>query len=113
MPVIKVWCLPHHPEQEPLERLHKSIVEAVISVKDFNLASEEDMTCLFPPDSMSYGLGSSIVVEISGLPDRGETARHALAEKVGKAVYYLYLNAKVECIIHTANPADGYWKSSK
>ena len=57
MPVIKVWCLPPGQTEDDLNNLHKLIVAAVVSVPEIDLESEDDMTCLFIPDLMKYGLG--------------------------------------------------------
>ena len=64
MPIIKVWCLPADQNEEQLNTLHKKIVSAVIGIPELELKDENDMTCLFPPDSMKYGLGDEIIVEI-------------------------------------------------
>ena len=66
MPVIKVWCLPAQNEVQ-LRELHQTIVTAVVSVSELKLKDENDMTCLFPPDQMQYGLGSEVIVEVTGL----------------------------------------------
>ncbi len=65
MLIIKVWCLPKLSERA-LRSLHKRIVKAVLEIKSLNLHSETDMVVLFPMDMMSYGLGSEILIEISG-----------------------------------------------
>lgn len=114
MPVIKVWCLPANQTEEDLNRLHKAIVEAVVSVSELGLKSENDMTCLFVPDLMSYGLGEEVIVEISGLydkPERTDEVRHKLAESVGRSVKELYLDARVECFVSVFNPKQGFWVS--
>jgi hypothetical protein len=116
MPIIKVWCLPPKQTEQNLNRLHQAIVAAIISIPELGLKDETEMTCLFPSDSMSYGLGEEIIVEISGLfekPERTESVRQLLAEKVGKAVYALYPKTnKVECLVYSFNPKQGFWTSS-
>ena len=116
MPVIKIWCLPLNQNQRDLNRLHRKIVEAVTSISELGLKDEKDMTNLFVPDLMEYGLGTEIIVEISGLfekPERTFEVLQRLAENVGKAVKGLYPKAKVECFVSTFNPKQGFWTSDK
>jgi CRISPR/Cas system-associated endonuclease Cas3-HD len=113
VPVIKVWCLPKGDEAD-FNKLHQEIVRAVLSVPELGLRDEKDMTCLFPPDLMQYGLGDEIIVEISALyekPERTAEVRQCLATRVGEAVKRLYPQALVECSVATVNPAQGYWLS--
>src|SRR5512133_791491 len=114
MPIIKVWCLPEGQTEEGLKELHQAIVDAVISVKELCLEDETDMTVLFPPDLMKYGLGQVIAIEVSGLfkkPKRNEEVRQRLAERIGKAVHRLYPKADVECLVYSFNPKQGFWTS--
>jgi len=116
MPVIKVWCLPSGQTKDDLNRLHKAIVAAVVSIRELGLQSENDMTCLFPPDLMKYGLGEEIIVEISGLfqkPERTQDVRQRLARNVGGVVKAFYHNAKIECFVATIDPLDGFWASAE
>lgn len=117
MPIIKVWCLPADQAEEDLNRLHKAIVAAVVSIRELGFTDESSMTVLFPPDLMSYGLGTEIIVEISGLfckPERTQEVRNRLASSVGAAVYELYPDTnKVECLVSSHNPFDGLWTSSQ
>lgn len=115
MPVIKVWCLPKSSEKK-LRQLHKAIVEAVCSIKVLGLRSQQDMTVLFPPDSMSFGLGSEIVIEITGLFVRHERTlevHQTLAFRVGKAVQKLFPKAdNIECFVYPFNQnVNGFWGS--
>ncbi len=116
MPIIKIWCLPPNQTEEKLNKLHNSIVEAVTSIKELGLKDEKDLTNLFVPDLMQYGLGTEIIIEITGLfmkPERTQEVRNRLAEAVGKAVKNLYPETeKVECLIYSFNPADGFWTSA-
>jgi hypothetical protein len=114
VPVIKVWCLPSGQSEEDLKHLHQEIVKAVLSVTELGLHDQSDMTCLFPPDLMKYGLGEEIIIEIGGLfekPERTQEVRQRLAENVGKAVKDLYPKAKVECFISSFDPRQGFWTS--
>jgi len=114
MPIIKLWCLPAGQSEDDLRKVHKAVVAAVVAVPELGLTDETQMTCLFPPDLMTYGLGEEIIVEISGLfdkPERTPEVRQQLAQGVGSAVYLLYPNAKVECFVQTFDPAQGFWVS--
>jgi len=115
MPVIKVWCLPKDQSEDDLNRLHKSIVKAVVSVSELGLKDENDMTCLFVPDLMSYGLGEEIIVEIGGIfekSERTDEVRQRLAMSVGKSVSALYPRAKVECFVSAFILRQGFWTSA-
>ena len=114
MPVIKVWCLPPNQDERKLKLLHERIVKAVVSIKVLGLKNENDMTCLFVPDLMQYGLGTEIVVEIFGLfekPERTQSVLDQLAFLVGKAVSESYPSTKkVECFVYPFNrKAQGFW----
>lgn len=114
MPVIKVWCLPSGQTENDLNRLHKSIVYAVLCVPELGLKGENDMTCLFPPDLMQYGLGEEVIVEIGWLfekPERTPEVCQRLTQNVGEAVKRLYPKAKVECGLSTIIPSQGFWTS--
>jgi len=115
MPIIKVWCLPANQTEENLRALHSAIVAAVIEVNELGLKDQNDMTCLFPPDLMKYGLGEEIIIEVTGLfdrPERTDEVRQRLARNVGEAVHLLYPEAKVECLVATINPVKGFWTSA-
>src|SRR3990167_8329498 len=116
MPVIKVWCLPDVGEKR-LNVLHQEIVRAVKDIEDIGVKSEKDITCLFPSDMMKYGLGTEIIVEVTGLyekPERTEKVRQRLAERIGKAVQGQFPNTElVECFVYQFNPAQGHWSSRK
>lgn len=112
MPIVKVWGLPAG-EEYNLRTLRKKVPAAIAAIPELGLMDEQ-ITCLFPSDRMTYGLGEEIIIEIVGLfekPERTEEVRHRLAEGVGSAVHGLYPNAKVECFIQTFNPNAGFWMS--
>ena len=113
MPVIKVWCLPEQAE-DGLRAIHKNIVCAVVATEALGLKDENDMTVLFPPDMMKYGLGSEIIVEVTGLfegPKRTDEVRNQLAKNIVKAVQLFFPNALIECFIYPFNPDQGFWSS--
>jgi hypothetical protein len=112
MPIVKVWCLPRQSETQ-LQKLYTAIVRAVVGVKELKLRSQNDVTVLFPPDMMKYGLGEEIVVEVNGLlrkPGRTVKTRQTLAERLGEAVKRLYPAAKVECFVPPFVDS-GFWTS--
>ena len=113
MPVIKVWCLPKENE-EMLQTLHKAIVKNVTLITELGLRGEQDMTVLFPPDQMKYGLGSEIVIEILLFkkPERTTEVLNRLAEKVGTIFYFWYKDAKIEVFVQTCDPTRGFWTSA-
>lgn len=117
MPIIKIWCLPPNQSEEKLNALHNNIVKAVTGIKELELKSEKDLTNLFVPDLMQYGLGTEIVIEITGLflkLERTCEVRNRLAKAVGEAVKSLYPDTeKIECLIYSFNPADGFWTSAE
>jgi hypothetical protein len=115
MPVIKIWCLPQSKESQ-LRKLHKAIVSAVVGITELGLTSENDMTVLFVPDMMKYGLGTEIIIEVTGLfpkPERTSGVIQKLAEQLGMAVRNLYPAAKVECFVQQFNPVVGFWSSNE
>ncbi len=115
MPIIKVWCLPENQKEEDLRRLHQNIVAGVVSVPELGLQDEKSVTCLFIPDMMQYGLGSEIVVEVTGLfekPERTQQVRRLLAAAIGGRVKGLYHKATVEVFVYPFSPeVSGFWKS--
>ena len=111
MPIVKVWCLPKQTEEQ-LNELHQDIVKAAVGVHELGIKGEQHMTCLFPPDMMKYGLGSEIVVEISGLfkkPERTPEVIGRLAFHVGVAVSRRFPKAKIECFVYSFNPDRCFW----
>lgn len=116
MPIIKIWCLPANQTEDDLNKLHMAIVDAVIGVSELGLKDQQDMTCLFPPDLMKYGLGEEIIIEVTGLfnkPERTDEVRQRLAMNLGEAVHALYPNAKVECTVEIIDPKKGFWTSAQ
>ena len=85
------------------------------SVAELGVKDEKDITCLFPPDMMQYGLGTEIIVEVTGLfmkPDRTDEVRQRLAERIGKAVQEQFPSTdNVECFVYPFDPNQGFWTS--
>lgn len=115
MPVIKVWCLPMSTERK-LKQVFESIVEAVEGVPELGLKGKYSMTVLFPPDMMKYGLGTEIIIEVTGLfikPERNDEVRNRLAERLGMAVKEHFPKAMVECFVFPFDPAQGFWMNPR
>jgi phenylpyruvate tautomerase PptA (4-oxalocrotonate tautomerase family) len=115
MPLIKVWCLPKTGERK-LNQLFKAIVQAVASVTELGLKDEKSMTVLFPLDMMKYGLGTEIIVEVTGLFVKNERTldvRQHLAANLGTTLKQFFPKTeKVECLVYTFNPMlEGFWSS--
>lgn len=114
MPVIKVWCLPKSTERK-LNQVFEGIVKAVESVPELGLSGQSSMTVLFPPDMMKFGLGSEIIIEVTGLfekPERTAEVRNRLAERLGGTLKKHFPKAMVECFIFPFDPrSQGFWTS--
>jgi hypothetical protein len=102
-------------EEDKLNRLHQAIVAAVSAVKELGLTDENDMTTLFPADKMKYGLGTDIIVEITGLDDKPERTLDVLrqlAKNAGRIVSEFFPDAKIECFVHPFNhDQKGFWST--
>jgi len=111
MPVIKVWCLPPMGETE-LNALHKTIVTAAMSVEELGIRGEDDITCLFPTGMMAYGLGTEVIIEVTGLfvkPERTEEIRKFLANALVLAVgAHCHRADLIECFIYPFDQKQGY-----
>lgn len=110
MPVIKVWCLPKVGERK-LNQVFKGIVSAVESVSELGLKGEQSMTILFPTDMMKYGLGTEIIVEVTGLfvkPERTPEVRQRLAEAIRCVIRGFFEKAMVEVFVFPFDPAQGF-----
>jgi|SRR3989344_2217834 len=109
-PVVKVYCLPKLKEDR-LQKLHKAIVAtALVALDGFGIKSEADLLVLFPPDSMKYGLGSEILVEVD-LPMHPDV-RHVhfdeIAAKFGKVVKKFFPKSFVQCTPYRFDPANSW-----
>ena len=116
MPAIKVWCLPPNQSEEALRNLHKKIVKAVCSIRELGFENENDMTVLFPPDQMMYGLGTDIFIEISGIlkgPEKTNEVLDRLSESVGKVVEELFPDSEIKCKAYPFEENYGFWTNVK
>lgn len=115
MPVIKVWCLPKSTERK-LNQVFEGIVKAVESVPELGLKGKHSMTVLFPPDMMKFGLGTEIIIEVTGLfikPERNNEVRNRLAERLGKTLEEHFPKAMVECFVFPFDHNQGFWTNSR
>jgi hypothetical protein len=115
MLIIKVWCLPKL-EEEKLQELHKGLVAAAVAVEEFGVHDEHDMVNLFPPDMMSYGLGSEIIVEameVAHLPFAPPHAYYRLGRELEGAVRGMFPSAIVHVIVNQGTPMHTRTKSPK
>lgn len=115
MPIVKVHCLPDGLSEGGLRGLYEKLVLSVLSVKELGLTERHQMTVLFPPDRMLFGLGEEIIVEIVGLyakPERTKQVQDKLARAVGDVIKTGFPKANVEVFVHLFDPsACGFWKS--
>jgi len=95
-----------------LRELHRGIVAAVESVPELGITGEKEITCLFPSDMMAYGLGTEIIIEVTGLyekPERTQDVRDRLAQALIEAVRALQPDAELlECFVQSFNPSQGF-----
>lgn len=115
MPVIKVWCLPKSSERK-LNQVFEEIVKAVEGVPELGLKGKQSMTVLFPPDMMKFGLGTEIIIEVTGLfkkPERTTEVRNRLAERLGKTLKEQFPKAMVECFVFPFDPEQGFWTNPR
>ena len=115
MPVIKVWCLPKSTERK-LNQVFEGIVKAVEGVPELELKGKRSMTVLFPPDMMKFGLGTEIIIEVTGLfkkPERTAKVRRRLAERLGKTLKEHFPKAIVECFVYPFDRNQGFWTNPR
>jgi len=106
---IKTWCLPKM-TQDTLLELHQAIVSAMVKIPELGIKNENDMCNLFPGDLMKYGLGTEILIEISGI-DCDD--RYEVAKKVGAVVKKMFPKANVDCDFIEYGPHSGHWSSKE
>lgn len=115
MPVVQVWGLPSELTEEQLQQIHRSIVAEAVSMTEFLIKGEKDMTVLFPPDMMAYGLGSEVVIEVvTGMFMRlqlGDWYRQKFARGMVRAVKRVLPEPMVECFIPRFRREDGFYNS--
>ena len=112
-PVVKLYCLPKLKEDE-LRRLFGAIVAtACLMLTHFGVKGEDDILVLFVPDSMKYGLGNEILVEID-LPMPPEVSSGQLlflsrvATRFGQTVKGFFPKSSVQCTPYRFDPANSW-----
>lgn len=111
MPVIKVWCLPSSSESK-LNQVFEDIVKVFEDIPELNLKGTHSMRVLFPPDMMKFGLGTEIIIEVTGLfinLQLGDKIFRRLAERLGKTLKEHFPKAMVQCFVFPFDPSQGFW----
>ena len=109
--IVKVWCLAEKEEAE-LKEIHKSIVSVLTGRKRIGVRNQRDLLVLFPPDLMSYGLGSEILIEVTFIQE----LRHETQEVFDGVSYALedfidnfyHMDTRVACLVESF---DGKFRS--
>ncbi len=115
MPMIKIWCLPKSTERK-LNQIFKDIVKTVEGIPELGLKGKHSMTVLFLPDMMKFGLGTEIIIEVTGLfekPERTADVRNRLAEHLGWALKEHFPKAMVECFVFPFDSSQGFWTNPR
>ncbi|MFA5052947.1 MAG: hypothetical protein WC565_02740 [Parcubacteria group bacterium] len=107
MLTVRVWCSLKSSKVQ-LKYLFGAITSVCTSLSALGVANEDEMLCLFSANLMEFGLGETILVEIT-LQGKAEIC-HQLARMIGKAVKRLYSESKVSVIF---SEAEEYWNSEK
>lgn len=108
MLVIKVWCLPADQTEDELNKLHRALVGAAMRFPELGIRGEQDMLNLFPADLMKYGLGTEILIEVSGVPEESEDdwqVKRCLGNALADTVKKFYPEARVFCTVAAFNPS--------
>ncbi len=116
MPIITVQGLPADTNEQALQSLYRACAARVALIKELKLTSTRQLTFFFPPDMMALDLGQEIIVTVDGLfvkPERTPEVRNRLAEALGETVKEYFPDAFVEVLVHSFDPAQGFWTSDK
>jgi hypothetical protein len=111
MPVLIVYGVSEE-MADKLEEYADTLINTVAhSVKELNLKST-DVSCFFPKDLMSKGLGEEIIVFVDGLfskPERTKEVRDKLAQAVVQTTHHYFMDANlIECFIRPFDPEQGF-----
>ena len=118
MLTIKVWCLPAL-SQDKLQDMFWEVVDGVGSVESMVKAGHTgpgNMLILFPSDLMKFGLGTEVLIEVTGLTDvslRNIRDLDELAEKLAKIVHRFVHKGQINCCVHMADPFTWRWQSGR
>ena len=101
MLTIKISCLPESSEEE-LRALFTHIKDVVCSITELNIKDENGVMILFPSDMMQYGLGTSILIEVTRFRTDSDfhKDREMLAKKLVSIVSSKYIAAQVFCYVY-------------
>ncbi len=111
MPVLFIYGVPEN-KVGILEELTNDLINTVAySVEELKLTTS-DVSCFYPKDLMSKGLGEEIIIFVDCLtvkPERTEAVRNKLAKAIVDAVIHYFSDANlVECFIKPFNPEHGF-----
>lgn len=110
MPALIIYGVPED-KSGMLEELTNNLVNAITSVDELKLKTS-DVSCFYPRDLMSKGLGEEILVFVDCLtdkPERTEAVRNKLAKAIVDTVVRYFSDANlVECFIRPFNPEQGF-----
>ncbi len=114
---IKVWCLPKESE-ERLKMLFYVLVRSLVTVPELCIKSERDVLINFPTDAMQFGLGTEIMVEVSGIDKNlalTPRVRSEVAKMLGLIIESWYPDAitTVRMDPPVSMELDGGWTSKK
>lgn len=139
-PVVTVWCLPDNLCEGELQQIFREVVATFASQPGIDIQSENDLVVLFPPDRMSYGLGSEIVITVEGVkfssPDEAVTVSDdplqllakEMADYLGRQLMLEHTKlslrltelfaarfpeASIQCTVRGAYPYEGFASSSE
>ena len=111
MPIIIVYGISLKAKLPDLEKFCDTLIQRTASVKELKL-TKNDVSCFFPSDLMSTGLGKEIIIFVEGLfetPERTEEVRALLADKLAECGKKFFPKADlVECFVKPFNPKLGF-----
>ena len=100
---VRVWCLPDVTEED-LQAFFQEILSAFKLIQAVGVRDSKDITILYPPDKMKWGLGEDIIAEIEDLPPTSEKERRFLANRVWETIKKRFPHASVKCRAEAPNP---------
>ena len=111
MPVLIIYGVPENMSGK-LEELTSDLINTVAySVTELKLKTS-DVSCFYPKDMMSKGLGEEIIIFVDCLtekPERTEEVRNRLAQSIVETALRYFRDANlIECFIRPFNPIQGF-----
>lgn len=110
-PIIKVYLLPAEWNEAGFQAFHSALVQAAVSIPDFEVENENDLITLFPKDCMEKGLGTEILIEVD-VPDGPHVTpvfEQLVAVSIGSAAQQYLPRAYIQCKVYKFNPHQGCW----